>query len=208
MAKTKTETKSKTREITWEKVFPYILVIGSLIGLYASGVLTVDKIKLAGDAGFHPNCNLNPIFSCTSVMKSIEASAFGFPNVIIGLAGFGVTLTVGMAIFAGANFKRWFWLGLEAGTIFGLIFVHWLFYHTVYDIRALCIYCMIIWSVTIPMFWYTTLYNIKQKVITLPKSWKKVQDFAFSNHLGVLLLWYMLIAGLILKHFWYFFGPK
>lgn len=195
-----------------EKVYPYLLVIGAAIGILASGILMVDKVKLAGDAGFNPNCNLNPIFSCTSVMKSEEANAFGFPNPIIGLVSFGVVITVGMAMLAGSSkrlmFKRWFWLGLQAGTLFGVLFVHWLFYHTVYDIGALCLYCMIVWSVTIPIFWYTLLYNLKQGYIKTPSSLKKLVAFAQTNHLGILFLWYVAIAALILRHFWYYFGPS
>lgn len=196
-----------------EKVYPYILVIGSIIGLIASAVLMVDKVKLAGDPGFTPNCNLNPIFSCTSVMKSHEANAFGFPNPIIGLASFGIVLTVGMAMLARKSpkqvlFKRWFWLGMQAGTLFGVLFVHWLFYHTVYDIGALCLYCLAVWSVTIPIFWYTLLYNLSQGHIKTPASLKKIVAFAQTNHLGVLIVWYLLIAAAILKHFWYYFGPN
>jgi uncharacterized membrane protein len=191
-----------------EKVYPYLLIIGSVIGLIAAAILMVDKLKLAGDPGFTPNCNLNPIFSCTSVMKSPESNAFGFPNPIIGLVGFGIVTTVGMALLAGAKFKRWFWLGLQAGTLFGVLFVHWLFYQTVYDIGALCLYCMVVWTVTIPIFWYTLLYNLKQGYIKMPSALKKVAAFAQTNHLGILFLWYLAIAALILHHFWYYFGPS
>src|SRR3989344_5752074 len=194
-----------------EKVYPYLLVIGAAIGILASGILMVDKVKLAGDAGFNPNCNLNPIFSCTSVLKSEEANAFGFPNPIIGLVSFGVVITVGMAMLAGTGkrlmFKRWFWLGLQAGTLFGVLFVHWLFYHTVYDINALCLYCMAVWTVTIPIFWYTLLYNLKEGHIKTPAPLRKAVDFAYTNHLGILIVWYLAIAAAILRHFWYYFGP-
>lgn len=202
------DVQAEEKLFTWQKVYPYLLIICGLIGLIASGVLMVDKVKLAADAGFHPNCNLNPIFSCTSVMKSEEANAFGFPNPIVGLAGFAVIITVGVAMLARAKFRRWFWIGLEVGTAFGLLFIHWLFYHTVYDIKALCIFCMIVWAVTIPIFFYTTIYNLRRKTFSLPASWHKFENFLYSNHIGIVILWYMVIAGLIIKHFWYFFGPK
>ncbi len=194
---------------TWEKFYPYVLIIGSLLGLFAAATLMIDKVKLLQDTAFQPNCNLNPIFSCTSVMKSMQANAFGFPNPIIGLASFGIVLTTGMALLAGAGarLKRWFWLGLQAGTVFGLLFVHWLFYESVYRIGALCLYCMIVWTVTIAIFWYTLLYNLKQGHIKTPAKLKKAADFALTNHLGFLLLWYLTIAALIIHRFWYFFGP-
>ncbi len=192
---------------TWMKVYPYLLVIGAIIGLLAAGILVNDEMKLLQNSSFKPNCNLNPIFSCTSVMKSDQAKAFGFPNPIIGLASFGIVLTAGMAILAGARFKRWFWLGLQAGTVFGLLFIHWLFFESVYRIGALCIYCMIVWTVTIAIFWYTLLYNLRQGHIRAPASLKKITDFAQTNHLGILFIWYVVIAVLIIHRFWYFFGP-
>jgi uncharacterized membrane protein len=48
-------------------------------------------------------------------------------------------------LLAGASFKRWFWRGLEIGTIFGLGFVHWLIFQALYRINALCPYCMVVW---------------------------------------------------------------
>ncbi len=204
----KTNSINEVKEAKWPKIYPYILIVGAAIGLIAAGVLMNDKVKLLVDHTFNPNCNLNPIFSCTSVMKSKEASAFGFPNPIIGLAGFGMVLSAGMAMLAGRKFKRWFWLCLQAGTLFGVLFVHWLFRESVYEIGALCLYCMAVWSVTIPIFWYTLLYNLRQGFIKTPKSLQKVVNFAQTNHLGILILWYITIAALILHRFWYFFGPS
>lgn len=201
---------SKKQPLTLQRVYPYILIIGSIIGLFAAGVLMYDKMKLLVDTSFNPNCNLNPIFSCTSVMKSHQANAFGFPNPIIGLASFGIVLSAGMALIAGAmgKLKRWWWICLQLGTLFGVLFVHWLFFQSVYRIGALCLYCMTVWAVTIAMFWYTLVYNLREGYIKLPASFKKVNDFIQANHIGILILWYIIIAALILRHFWYFFGPS
>jgi uncharacterized membrane protein len=140
-------------------------------------------------------------------MQSGQAKAFGFPNPWLGLTAFAVLLTVGVSLLAGAKFKRWFWLGLEAGTIFGVGFVHWLFYETVYHINALCPWCMAVWVVVIPTFWYVTLYNIEQGVIKLPKGkWQTVGAFARRHHFDILVLWFLIILALILKHFWYYYG--
>ncbi len=48
-------------------------------------------------------------------MQSKQAHAFGFMNTYIGLLGFPVVLTIGMAMLAGARFKRWFWQGAQLG---------------------------------------------------------------------------------------------
>jgi hypothetical protein len=66
---------------------------------------------------------------------------------------------------------------------------------------------MIVWVVTITAFWYVTLYNHDQKYIRLPKGkLQSAHDWVRRHHLDILILWFLIIAGLILKHFWYYYG--
>jgi uncharacterized membrane protein len=196
----------KLKQLTVPTALPYILVIAGVIGLISSFIITFDKFQLLKNPSYIPSCNLNPIISCGSVMSSKQGSAFGFPNSFMGLIGFGIVLTVGMGILAGATFKRWFWLGLEAGTIFGLGLVHWLFFESVYRIHALCPFCILVWISTITTFWYVTLYNIDQRHIVLPKQWNKLYAAVRRHHLDIVILWLVIITALILKHFWYYYG--
>jgi uncharacterized membrane protein len=185
---------------------PYILIVAGIIGLISALIISIDKDKILQNANYHPSCDLNPIISCGSVMQSMQSHIFSFSNAFIGLAAFGSLLTVGMAIKAGGIFKRWFWLGLELGTIFGLLMVHWLFFETVYRIHALCPYCIAVWIVTITTFWYVTLYNIDHRHIILPKKLGPAYKWIRSHHIDLLVLWIIIIAALILKHFWYYYG--
>ena len=195
----------KLKNINLVKALPYILIISGLIGIIAAFAISYDQIKILQNPNYRPICDINPIISCGNVMESKEGSAFGFPNPYIGLAAFGVLLTIGMALLAGAKFKRWFWLGLEAGTIFGIGFIHWLFFESVYRIHALCPYCMAVWVITITSFWYVTLYNIDQKNIVLPKKIRPIYPWVRKRHLDILILWFVIIAALILNHFWYYY---
>lgn len=86
-------------------------------------------------------------------MTTEQAEVFGFPNPVIGIASFAVVATVGVALLAGAQFARWFWLGMLIGTGAGVVFVHWLAFQSLYRIGALCPYCMVVWAVMIPTFW-------------------------------------------------------
>ena len=190
------------------RAFPYILTVGGLIGLICSFIIMIDKLELLSNPTFRPNCDLNPIVSCGSVMASTQGSAFSFPNPIIGLAGFAALLTVGLAMLAGATFKRWFWIGLEVGLLFGVIFIHWLFFQSVYRIQALCPYCMAVWIVTITTFWYTTLYTIREGHIRPPRQLIGIADFGRRYHFEILVSWLIIIAALIVQHFWYYFGQN
>jgi len=195
------------KTITLQKALPWLLIICGVIGLACALIIMYDKVELLKNPAFRPGCDLNPIISCGSVMESKQANVFGFPNPFLGIVGFSVVVTTGVAILAGAaKLKRWYWLGLQAGTIFGLCFIHWLFFQSVYHIGALCPYCMVVWAMTITLFWYVTLHNIQTGVIQLRGRLQQAAFFARRHHLDIVLLWFLVIAGLILKHFWYYYG--
>lgn len=199
-------TQKKKQPWTLERALPWILVIGGLIGFIAASVLMLERIEIYKVPDYSPTCDLSPLISCGSVMRTWQAALLGFPNPLIGIASFPIVVTVGMALLAGAKFKRWFWLGLQLGTTLGMLFVMWLFSQSVYVIGALCPYCMIVWSVTIPIFLYTTLYNLRTRVISTPRSLKKAVAFAQRHHGDILLLWFLAIIVAILNHFWYYWS--
>jgi uncharacterized membrane protein len=195
-------------KITLEKALPYILMICGLIGIYCAFVLTQDKLRVLENPNTHLSCSIDPIISCGNVIQSKQGTAFGFPNPYLGLAGFAALVTIGLALKAGATFKRWFWLLIEGGMLFAVGFVHWLFFETVYSIGALCIYCIAVWVITITSFWYVTMYNHDRGFIRLPKQLQPAHRWVRRHHLDILLLWFLILGGLILKHFWYYYGTK
>jgi len=201
-------TKTTPVQKSLAKPLAWILLVGGIIGLIASAVLTYDKLEILKNPHFVPNCNLDPVLSCGSVMVTDQANAFGFPNPWIGLGAFAVIITVAMALFAGAKFKRWFWVGLEIGMTLGLIFALWLLQQSIYSINALCPYCLAVDVAVITMIWYTTLYLIETKMLVLPKSWAKVTAFARRHHLDILVFVFVVIIAVILNHFWYYYGTK
>jgi uncharacterized membrane protein len=196
----------KRNNLSLDRTIPWILLIGGIIGTLASILLTIEVFSRLENPHFQPICNLNPVLSCTSVADSAQSHAFGFPNYFIGIAGYAVLATVGAALLAGARFKKWFWLSIEWGLVFAFAFITWLQFQTLYRIGALCIFCMIVWAVTGPMFWYTTLYNLRSNIVKTPKKLEKAVGFAMRHHGDILLLWFLMIIVLILKRFWYYWS--
>ncbi|MER7396686.1 vitamin K epoxide reductase family protein [Streptomyces sp. NPDC000151] len=179
--------------------FALLLVITGALGLLAAWVITLDKFKLLEDPSFKPACSINPIISCGNIMKSAQAGVFGFPNPMAGLVGFGVVIAVGMAVLAGARFKAWYWIGLNIGTLLGTVFCMWLMSQSLYVINSLCLWCTLTWLVTILMFWYTTVHNIKHRIIPAPAG---LRNAVLEFHWVVPVLWYGVIALLILTKWW------
>ncbi|MFF8609195.1 vitamin K epoxide reductase family protein [Streptomyces sp. NPDC015346] len=183
------------------RAFAWMLVVTGAAGLLAAWVITIDKFKLLEDPGFTPGCSLNPIVSCGNIMKSEQASVFGFPNPMLGLVTYAMVIAIGVGLLAGARHRRWYWLGLNAGTFFGVGFCTWLMYQSLYEINALCLWCCLAWVATIVMFWYVTSHNVRRGVIPAPAGLRTFFD-EFTWVLPVLHIG--IIGMLILTRWWDF----
>lgn len=196
-------TKKKTR-IDWQRRLAWLYVVAGGVGLTASLLLSIEVFNRLKNPLYVPVCNLNPVLSCTSVSDSPQSHVFGFPNYFMGIAAYGAIAVVGLAILAGGQFQRWFWRIIQLGLTLALGFVSWLQYESLYRIGALCLFCMVVWAVTGPIFWYTTLYNLREGSLRTPGRLSKIVAFAQRYHLEILVIWFLLIVGLILKRFWYY----
>ncbi len=187
-------------------ILPWLLIVCGVIGVVASVAITQEKIDLAMNPHYQPVCDLNPIISCGSVMKSSQAHTFGFMNPFIGLIGFPVVIATGVAMLAGAKFKRWWWIGMQAGLTLGVAFAYWLLFESVYRIRALCPWCLSVDVVITTAWWYVTMYNFYNGFIKLPVRLRTTGQFAKRHHADILVAWLLIVIAIILHHFWYYFG--
>ncbi|GGQ31830.1 vitamin K epoxide reductase family protein [Streptomyces roseolilacinus] len=183
------------------RAFAWMLVVTGAAGLLAAWIITLDKIKLLEDPTFVPGCSFNPIVACNSIMKSEQASVFGFPNPMLGLVTYGMVVAIGVGLLAGARYRRWYWLGLNAGTLFGVGFCTWLMVQSLYEINALCLWCCLAWVATIVMFWYVTSFNVRNGALPAPAGLRRFLDeFTWvlpTLHIGI-------IGMLILTRWWDF----
>lgn len=179
-----------------------LLIIAGLIGGAAAFTLAVEKVLLLKNPAYSPSCSINPILSCGSVMVTDQAEVFGFPNPFIGVLTFPVVVTIGVLALTKVPLPRWVWLGLNAGSALGVVFVHWLIAQSLYNIGALCPYCMVVWIVTVAVFWYVTVHNLRHDLLPLPSVLRKPAAKLVEFHSVVPVLWGCVIIGLIGHTFW------
>lgn len=132
------------------------LLIAGVIGFLASGELILERLALYKDANHVTSCDINPIISCGTIMRTWQAALLGFPNPFIGIVAFAVIITIAMSLFAGATYKRWFWIALTITTTAAVGLLGWLWWQSLYSIGALCIYCMVVWTAT-SFLWFRLL---------------------------------------------------
>jgi len=172
------------------------VLIAGVIGLVSAATLTIEKIELLIDPSYVPSCSLNPVLSCGSVMVTPQAALFGFPNPLLGIAGFSVVVVTGVLAVAKVRLPQWYWSGLAAGTLLATVFVHWLIFQSLYRIGALCPYCMVVWAVTIPLLVVTASIALR------PLAGNAVARGIHQWRWSLTALWFTALILLILVRFW------
>lgn len=142
-------------------ILAVVLIVTGVIGWYASFALTVDKIAVLMNPEADLDCNISVIVQCGKNLGSWQGAILGFPNPILGLGGFVAPIAVGVALLAGASFARWFWITFNAGVAAAFLFCLWLPYQSIFNLGTLCPWCLLVWSIVIPMFWTLTLHNAR-----------------------------------------------
>ncbi|MFL0288152.1 vitamin K epoxide reductase family protein [Mycobacterium sp. SMC-18] len=173
------------------------ILLAGIIGEVAAFVLTVEKVRQLQNPSYVPSCSINPVLSCGSVMLTKQASLFGFPNPLLGIAAFSVVIVTGVLAVAGVRLPRWYWAGLAGGTLLGAVFVHWLIYQSLYEIGALCPYCMVVWVVTMAL-----LVVVASIALRPLAAGNKVADTLYQWRWPLYAVWITAIALLILDRFW------
>ncbi len=196
------EQKTESATLGAPRSLAITLIIGGIIGWIGAFALTIERLHVAANPNAVLSCDLNVFISCKSVMLTKQASLFGFPNPIIGLAAFMAPFFIGFAILAGAKFAAWFWRLFWLGCLLGFTFVLWLFSQSLLVINVLCPYCMIAWAGMIPIFWSLTLYLIKEDILQMPVSQTAFWDGAFRRSWIWVLTTDLVIILAIVIRFW------
>lgn len=128
-----------------------LLLVCASLGFVASMTLTVDRIRLLQ----HPEatfvCDVSPFVACGPVMQSSAGALFGFPNPLLGIAGFAIVGATGAMVVAGARLARWYVVALAVAACTAAVLITWLQTQSLYIIGAICLWCVLVWAVTIPV---------------------------------------------------------
>ncbi len=175
------------------------LALAGSIGLLSAAILIIEKINLLENPKDALSCDINPFVSCGNVINTDQASVFGFPNPLMGVAGFAIVVTLGVLLAAGVRLPSFVQAGLWLGTLFGISLVTWLQYQSVYEINSLCPYCMVVWAVTIPIFVLVTAWVLRSL-----HPGASLTRFVNNWSVLIIVLWYVGVAAAI----WFQFGDK
>lgn len=172
------------------------VLIAGVIGLLAAADLLVEKIAMLKNPEYVPTCSINPVLACGSVITTPQAEVFGPPNPLYGVIAFTLVVVTGVLALTRVPLPRWYWVGLMIGTGLGVVFVHWLIFESLYEIGALCPYCMVVWSVTVPLF------VVVSSIALQPLGGNPVARAIYHWRWSLATLWFTAVALMILVRFW------
>ncbi|PVW02016.1 hypothetical protein DEA06_16115 [Microbacterium sp. Gd 4-13] len=153
-----------TPSVVTRHAFAIFLLVTGILGLTASLALSVEKIERLLNPQTALGCDLSVLVQCSANLDSAQGAVLGFPNPFLGLVGYAAVATTGVALLATAHLARWFWVGFTLGVTFAMAFVVWLITQSVFILGTLCPWCLLVWSVTIPLFIFTTGRSLRAGV--------------------------------------------
>lgn len=199
--------KKLNQSLYFSKIYAWILSIGGTIGLIAMTWQASERIHMLKYPNALLNCNLNPIVDCGSVLGNKLAAVLGFPNAFLGMIFFAVLATSGLMLLSGGIFNKWFRHFVMGVSTILILFSIWFFGVSLYVIGKICIFCVVGWIVSVPMFWYGVLNYLKTSPKKLNKNRQSLLDFGLKHHLDVVFAIYVLMIVLFLIRFkGYYFG--
>lgn len=188
------------------KTFAVVLILFGLVGLVASVMISEEKLSLIRHPDQSLVCDLNPVYACGKIIDSGSSKLLGFSNEIIGIFMFTVLITTGVVLLADAKLKAWYWHFFLVGMLGFMGFVFYLFYQSVYVIGNLCVLCTTVWFAgwTITVRGFDWMYD--QKLIRTNKKNQHLLAYIRRNSIGIWLALIMVAVGLVISHFWYYYG--
>lgn len=172
------------------------LIVLGVAGVIAAFALTVDKFALLENPQITLNCDISVLVACGPNLNSAQGSLFGFPNPILGLVGWMAPIVVGAALLAGARFERWFRILFNIGVAGAMALVIFLIITSIFFLGTLCLWCMLTWVATIPVFWLVTLNNLRDGTIRVPRRSLAFFEGAYSWVPAISLISLVIVATL------------
>lgn len=129
-----------------------VMVIAGLLGIFASVSLIQAEKQLLNDPLAALSCDINPLIGCGKFLNSpVNAVFFGVSNAVFGLAFFAGITALGLVLASGGRFGRWLWVVVDLAMVGATAWIMWFQWTSFTVERSLCPYCLLTWTVSIPL---------------------------------------------------------
>lgn len=200
MFKNRKKETAQRRSHNW--IFGVMLAFG-ILGLAASFVLSVEEVNLLKNPDALLSCSFNIVLNCSDVMKTWQASVFGFPNMLIGLMGFPIVITIALLGLSQVSLPRWFARSMELGLLVATVFAYWLFFNSMYVIEVLCPWCLVVTFSMTMLLAASTVYSIRENTFSFAKKIDaRLKAFVDKSFYQLMVAsWVVLMVALVFLKF-------
>lgn len=137
-------------------------IVAGVVAWIVSFLLYLEYIGQLSDAEPIVSCDINPIVTCGPNLLAPAGNLLGFTNAIIGLVVFTGPVLAGVsALAAPAGMRAWYWRVYSLAVLGGYALVGMFAYRSIFEFGSLCPWCMVIWLMTIPLFWSVAAWTLR-----------------------------------------------
>ena len=101
---------------------------------------------------------------------------------------------IGVLSLAGIQVSKWMFQVIAIISGLATLFVSWLAFQSIYVIEILCPYCIVVWGMTVPIFFLTTRDLLKKSRNSTLKSLSVLTGF-------LTLGWFLVVGSAIFLQF-------
>jgi uncharacterized membrane protein len=136
-----------------------------VVGWAVSFLLYLEYVGQLRGADALVNCSFSVVVTCGPNLLTPGGNLLGFSNAILGIVLFLGPIYAGVTSLASIDGqRRWYWRAYTGFVAAAVVFVHVLAVRSIYEYGSLCPWCMIVWLVTIPLFWVTLGWTLRADV--------------------------------------------
>lgn len=147
------------------RAFAIFWIVAGLAGGIVSFLLYLEYIGQLQGTDPIISCSWGVVVTCGPNLLSPGGNLLGFTNSILGLVLFGGPVYAGASALASpSGLRPWYWRVYGIFVLGGFLLVHVFAWRSVFEYGSLCPWCMIVWLVTIPLFWFTLGWELRDGV--------------------------------------------
>ena len=127
----------------------------------------------------------------------------GFPNAFLGLMVEPVVITLAVAGLSGVRFPRQIMVAAQVLYTVGLGFAYWLFHQAMFDIGALCPWCLLVTLSTTLVWFELTHLTLRDDALPLPRRLRAALAEALRLRLDLIVgvVWVLvMVLAVVLRY--------
>lgn len=162
-------------------------IVTGVVGWIISFLLYLEYVGQLTGSDAIISCNISVLITCGPNLLAPGGNLLGFSNSLIGITLFTGPIYAAISSRAApGGLAAAFWRVYAVAVLGAFVFVHVLAYRSVFEYGSLCPWCLVVWLVTIPLFWSVLGWTFREGVWGNP-----------MRRVGAIVLWWLPVVVVV-----------